>query len=161
MIALMQTNEVIKFFIQSGKPLINKILIYNAMDNSQFIMNLKPSFSIDKIKEIYLADSYYDARCEVQDKKLIISAADLKKRINDDHLQILSVINNSDVHFPFRVDQKIPLSKLNTEQFQPDPAKDLIVVCHKGITSYKATKLIKQKYPELNVLSLQHGIDHY
>ena len=42
-IAMMQANEVIKIITHTGKPLINQVLIYNIMENSQFSMKIKKS----------------------------------------------------------------------------------------------------------------------
>ena len=40
-IGLMQANEVLKLATGIGKPLVNQLLIYNSLENSQFKMNLK------------------------------------------------------------------------------------------------------------------------
>lgn len=40
-IALLQVNEVIKLITKTGKLLVNQLLIYNALENSQFKMKLR------------------------------------------------------------------------------------------------------------------------
>ena len=52
MIATAQVNEVLKIFTGVGKPLQNELLIYNSLQNSQLKMQLKPTFSKEKIQKI-------------------------------------------------------------------------------------------------------------
>lgn len=35
------------------------------------------------------------------------------------------------------------------------------MICQRGLNSYKATEHLKEKYPTLNVLSLNGGIQNY
>lgn len=160
-IAMMQANEVIKIITHTGKPLINQVLIYNIMENSQFSMKIKKGFTKEKIKKIYSEENYFDARCEIQDPDLLIVAEDLKKKINDPGLQILSVIEDIDTSLPIKVDYKIPLSKIDVSKLDLIDNKDLIVVCSKGVSSYSVTKEIKQQFPQIKVLSLKNGIDNF
>jgi adenylyltransferase/sulfurtransferase len=160
-IAMMQANEVIKIITHTGKPLTDQILIYNAMENSQFIMKIKAGYSKEKIDAIYKSEGYLDARCEIQENDLLILAEDLKNRINDPDLEILSVIEDLETKLPFEVTHKIPLSKLNVSAMPWNEKKELIVVCNKGISSYSVTKSIKGQFPQIKVYSLKNGIENY
>ena len=91
-IGLMQANEVIKIISETGTPLSNKILIYNTMDNSQFIMKLKPAFSKERVAAIFNEDNYFDAKCEIQDAYLLIEAMQLKNKLQDANVKIISVM---------------------------------------------------------------------
>lgn len=161
LIAMMQANEVVKIITNAGRPLINQILIYNVLENSQFIMKLKDGFTKEKIHNIFSTENYFDARCEIQDNNLLITAEDLKKKFHDPKLEILSVIENVETPLPFKVAHKIPLSKFDVSQMDLDENKELIVVCSKGVSSYKVTKEIKQLFPEIKVLSLKNGIENF
>ena len=145
-IGLMQANEVIKIITETGKPLINKILIYNSMENSQFLMNLRPEFPLAKVKTLFNNDTYFDVRCQIQDESLLIEAEELKKRIHDENLKIISVIENQTISFPFSVDIRMPLSELDPAKLESYSASKIVVICQKGISSYTATKKIKKKY---------------
>ena len=160
-IGLMQANEVIKIITKTGEPLTNKILIYNSMENSQFIMKLQPGFSLTELETIYNTNSYFDARCQVQDDSLLIDAEEMKKRIPDDNIKIISVIENEAIPHPFAIDLRIPLSDLEASKLESFKEKEVIVVCQKGISSYTATQQIKKMFPDMVVYSLKNGIDHY
>lgn len=164
LIGLMQANEVLKLVTETGKPLINQLLIYNSLENSQFIMKLKNthksqaersrSFSSIFKNEDYLAES-----CEVQDKTLLIDAETLKSY--DKAVKIISVIENLETPLPFKVDFRIPLSKFNAKDIKIETGSTYIMVCHKGIASYTATKLLKELHPKVEVYSLKEGVDNY
>lgn len=169
-IGLMQANEVLKLVTGVGKPLINQLLIYNSSENSQYKIKLK---SIDKcnsdrkkrISEIFENETYVDAACEVQDEELLISAEELKKELSLQpkikKLKIISIVENTDVDLPFKVDDKIPFSKFDVDNIQLSPDKKYVIICNKGITSYTATLMLSEKYPNIKVLSLKNGIINY
>ena len=160
-IGLMQANEVIKLITETGKPLINKILIYNSMENSQFSMKLKSDFPLNEVEAIFNTNSYFDARCQVQEESLLIDADELKKRIDDENLKIISVIENQSVPPPFPIDLHMPLSSLDPSKLEFMTEDIIVVICQKGISSYTATEQIKNKFPHLLVYSLKNGIDQY
>lgn len=160
-IGLMQANEVVKILTDTGESLINKILIYNSMENTQFEMKIQPGFPSKKLEEIYKSDSYFDARCQVQDESLLIDAEELKKRSLDKQVKIVSVIENEATPLPFPVDLKIPLSKLDPTKLESFQKNELIMVCHKGVSSYTATLRMKKAFPQWSVFSLKNGIDTY
>ncbi len=165
-IGLMQSNEVLKIITGVGKPLINQLLIYNSSDNSQFIMKLKTGKANDNssknsIVKIFKNEDYSDVNCEIQEEKLLISSSELKQKIGKESTLIISVIEDVNIQLPFEVSKKIPLSQFNIDSFSIEKSKEYVIVCKKGITSYTATKLLIDKYPELQVLSLKYGIDNY
>ncbi len=167
-IGLMQANEVLKLITATGKPLINQLLIYNSLENSQFKMKLKKSFSKEKVAEIFEKETYFDPNCEVQNEALLISADQLKaklsSRIASGSLEIISVIEDRSAPLPFEVDAKIPLSKLDDLFERIKHSRDVeqyVIVCNRGISSYTATQRIKEKYPKLDVFSLKRGITNF
>ncbi len=164
-IGVMQANEVIKLVTGIGKPIINQLLIYNSLENSQYKMQLKASFSKAKIQRIFASETYCDPNCEVQDEMLLISAKALRQKLSfgeaSQKLHIISVIEDIKIKHPFQVHQKIPLSKLAIERENYNLDNEYVIVCNKGISSYIATQKIKASYPDLNVLSLKNGITNY
>lgn len=160
LIAMLQVNEVIKLITKTGKLLVNQLLIYNVLENSQFKMKLKKNDSID-IDAIFEKSAYHDINCLTQDKNLLISSSELKQRLKDDSIEIISVINSLNTQIPFQVHQKKPIISFNIEGFNPDFDKEYIIICNKGISSYDVTLQLKQKFPALKVYSLAEGIDNY
>jgi adenylyltransferase/sulfurtransferase len=160
MIALLQVNEVVKLITKTGKLLTNQLLIYNALENSQFKMKLKKNKSLD-VKAIFENSDYIAETCANQDPALLISASVLKEKIDDSAIEIVSVFNNSEEFLPFKVHHKIPYNTFDVENFQPDFKKQYVIICSKGITSYEVTLKLKEKYPLLSVVSLSEGIINY
>ncbi|MCB0485267.1 MAG: HesA/MoeB/ThiF family protein [Flavobacteriaceae bacterium] len=162
-IGLMQANEVLKLVTGIGKLLQNELLIYNSLENSQYKMKLKSQDSchserIRRISTIFESENYIDASCEVQDRNLLITAEDLKKSNN---YEIISVIEDVDAPLPFKATVKIPFSKFDINAIELNETHDYVVVCSKGITSYTTAQQLKEKYPNLTILSLEKGIINY
>jgi rhodanese-related sulfurtransferase len=59
------------------------------------------------------------------------------------------------------VQQTIPIHKFNADEISVDKSKTYVMVCQKGLNSYKATEKLKKKYPDLKVLNLTGGISNY
>ena len=160
-IGLMQANEVIKIITETGTLLTNKILIYNAMDNSQFIMKLKSTFSKERVAGIFKKESYFDAGCEVQDERLLIEADQLRIKLSHGKVKIISVMADPDFPVPFIIDLRMPNSKFDTAKLEPFLNNVIVVVCQKGISSYTATKRIKNEFNNLKVYSLKNGLENF
>lgn len=160
-IGLMQANEVIKNITGTGKPLINQILIYNAMENTQFTMGIKPGFPLEKVKAIYDKETYFEAKCLPQDPSLLINAIELRNRLPDAQLKIVSVFEDATQAFPFPVDLHMPLSALDPTKLSAFQGDEIVVVCQKGISSYEAVLQIKKVLPEMTVFSLKDGLSQF
>ncbi len=159
MIAMAQANEVIKLVTGVGKPLKNELLICNALHNNQLKMKLTPKIIKDKIAKIFSVQTYYDAACGTQNPDWQISPEQLKERLTESNLELVAVLPN--LNLPFEVDQTIPINEFDAEKFQVDSNKTYVMVCKLGLNSYKATKMLKEKYPEADVLNLTGGISAY
>lgn len=158
-IATLQVNEVLKIITEIGKPLQNKLLIYNSLNNSQLKMKLTSNFTKEKIQEIFDSESYFDENCEVQNANWLISSAELKEKLLDDNLEIIAVLPN--LKLPFQVHQTIPIQEFDVAKIDIDKTKTYIMVCQKGLNSYKATSVLKTHFPDLKVFSLAGGIENY
>ena len=159
MIATQQVNEVLKLITGIGKPLANELLIYNSLQNTQLKMKLKSKFLKDKIAKLFKMQTYFDAACTVQNSDWQISSEDLRVKLNDSDIELIAVLSN--LKLPFKVHQTIPIHQFDAEKFNVDYTKTYVMVCQRGFNSYKATKLLKEKYPNLNVLNLSGGISSY
>ena len=159
MIATQQVNEVLKLITGIGKPLANELLIYNSLQNTQLKMKLKSKFLKDKIAKLFKMQTYFDAACTVQNSDWQISSEDLRLKLNDSDIELIAVLPN--LKLPFKVHQTIPIHQFDADKFDVDYTKTYVMVCQRGFNSYKATKLLKEKYPNLNVLNLSGGISSY
>ena len=161
-IGLMQANEVLKIVANKGTFIMNKLLIYNSLDNIQYNMKLKNTFTKEKIQTIFDNENYTDVNCELQDEELLISAAELKDKIvNQENLRLISVIENRDAKLPFKVDLKIPLSSFEIEKLELKKNREYVIICNQGVSSYIVVQRIKKAYPNLKVLNLKNGIIGY
>ena len=163
MIATAQVNEVLKIITGIGNPLTNQLLIYNALQNSQLKMKLQSNVSKEEIATIFESENYYDASCGLQNPDWQISSKELKSKLSSRaqsrDLHLVAVLPNLDL--PFKVHQTIPIQEFDAEKFQIDTNKTYVMVCQRGLTSYKATEMLKEKYPDAKVLSLTGGISMY
>ncbi len=159
-IALLQVNEVIKFITNTGKLLKDQLLIYNVLENSHYKIKLKKNNTVN-VESIFKDSTYLIDHCATQDKALLISAFELKEKLNSENAVVISVVNNLNTKIPFKVDRKEPFSTFDFEKFNPDLKKEYVIVCNRGITSYDVTLKLKEKYPTLTVLSLSEGINNY
>jgi len=165
-IALQQVNEVIKWVTEVGELLTNQLLIYNSLQNSQLKINLKPTDNSYKerkqrIKYIFDKESYFDATCEVQNLDWLITSSKLKgllSRKETSKIRVISLLDKLEKH-PFFVDDFSTIARI--ENLRINKNQTIVFVCQKGITSYKAVKLLKEKYPSIRMLSLVGGIANY
>ena len=162
-IATAQVNEVLKIVTEIGKPLINELLIYNALENTQFKMKLTSKVLKDRIASLFKMQTYFDAACGTQNPEWQISPDELKQKLSfraeSRNLHLIAVLPN--LKLPFEVHQTIPIQEFDANTFEVDSDKTYVMVCQRGLNSYKATKQLKEKYPNLNVLNLTGGISSY
>ena len=163
LIATQQVNEVLKLVTGVGKPLTNELLIYNSLQNTQFKMKLKSAVFKDEIENMFKTESYFDLSCSLQNPDWQISSKELKEKLSlraqSRSLEIIAVLPNLDL--PFEVNKTIPIQEFDVDKIEVDFNKTYVMVCQKGFNSYKATELLKNKYPELKVLSLTDGISSF
>lgn len=159
MIATSQVNEVLKLVTGAGTPLANELLIYNALQNSQFKMKLHSRVTKEQIAAIYESESYYDVSCDVQNPDWLISSEDLRKLLKnaDQEVELVAVLPN--LELPFEVNQTVPLSEV--ESMKIEAHKTYIMICQRGITSYKATQMLRKNHPTKKIMSLEGGISQF
>jgi len=170
-IGLMQANEVIKILSQTGEPLKNQLLIYNSADNSQYKMKFEVEKSCDNIGKrgilnIFKKEDYADPACDSdgyreQEEYLLINMHEFKQKLNDKNVVVISVIEENHLKLPIEVSMEIPISEFDVGALNIDTNKEYFLICNRGILSYTAAELLKEKYPNLTVFSLKGGIKHY
>ncbi|MBL4745882.1 MAG: ThiF family adenylyltransferase [Flavobacteriaceae bacterium] len=160
-IAMLQVNEVLKIGLGIGELLVNKLLIYNSLRNSNYVMKLNGTYNKEKMLAVFNEEKYFQKPCVVQDSKLLIRREELIMELENNKVVIVSVIKNPKVSYPFKIDTIDPLVSLDPSMLKFDKRKKYVLVCHKGVSSYKATVIIKNQFPEINVRSLIDGIDAF
>ena len=159
MIATAQVNEVLKIISGVGKPLTNELLIYNVLHNTQLKMKLSSNILKEEIASLFNTQNYFDAACGTQNPDWQISPKELKNKIGDSNLELIAVLPN--LKLPFKVHQTIPIQEFDAGTLNIDKEKLYIMVCQRGLNSYRATVQLKEKYPSLQVLNLTGGISSY
>ena len=159
MIATAQVNEVLKLITGIGKPLTNQLLIYNSLQNTQLKMKLKPTVLKDKILKLFKAQTYVDAACAYQNPDWLISSNELQQKLGNKNLEIIAVLEN--LKLPFEVHQTIHINQFDAKKIKVDFDKTYVMVCQRGLNSYRAAERLKKQYPDLTVLSLSGGISSY
>jgi len=163
-ISTLQVNEVLKLITGIGKMLKNELLIYNSLENSQLKMKLKRSVSKEEIEQIFEKENYFDANCDVRNTDWLITVEELKNELSARAQKrpiLVSVIEDSEVEYPFEIDKKTTISKIENYQFYIDKNQTYVFVCNKGNASYIATQLLKTKNPKAKIFSLIGGISDY
>ena len=162
-IGLMQTNEVLKIVTGIGKPVKNALLIYNSLENSQFKMKLEGRNNQLKIKEFFENENYLADTCDWQEEALLIDINEFKAIIDAyrNNWIIISVAENFNILYPFKVDLQLPLSSFDPNEIKFQADKKYLFICQRGITSYTATEVFKEFYPEANAFNLKNGLEKY
>lgn len=145
-IGCIQANEVIKYFTGLGELLAGKIMMLDVNTLQSRIITLK------SVSKTTIADLPETIDIPV------ISASDLKKAINSDAYNLVDV-RTYEEHNSFNIGgSNIPLHYLEKNFSLLNFANPVVLYCGTGKRSGEAVKLIKTKFPDANVFSLEGGI---
>ncbi len=151
MIGILQANEVLKYILNIGSPLIGKMLSYNILYNEQIIIKLKKIFNQD-IHQIFQNYDYQMTSCPA---KREISFEDILQ--NRSAFKIISILENWE-HTP--IDEQvihIPLQKISTQSLSAE-GKTIVFYCMSGKRSSILVDQILKSNPDANVWSLKGGL---
>lgn len=158
----MMANETIKLITGIGKPLINEMLTYNALDNSiyEFILSANADVQefIPKNKESFLKMDYECLCSPSINSEFEIDAHEFNNLIEDNQTTIIDVREKDEPPF---VDEfkhlQIPLSELMMKASLIHTDK-VVMFCQSGKRSLQAAKLLNELLSDKNVYSLKGGI---
>ncbi|WP_181858131.1 rhodanese-like domain-containing protein [Polaribacter sp. WD7] len=122
-------------------------------------MKLKSTFSKNKITKFFKIQTYVNAACIGQNADWQISPKELKAKLGEKNLEIIAVLAN--LKLPFKVQKTIPINQFNAKKIEVDFNKTYVMVCQRGVNSYRAVSKLKKEYPALKVLNLTGGISSY
>lgn len=157
MIGIMMATEAIKMMAGFGAPLVNRIMLINIRDNSRFETRITRNPEADSLlptNENELKKRDYSLTCKFSES---ISWNDIK---NVENKLLIDVREANETPKLSRVDTiSLPLSGI-IEGIEKELAPDtLLVFCKSGIRSKKAVKLLKIKFPDKKIYSIDGGIE--
>jgi rhodanese-related sulfurtransferase len=161
-IGTMMANETIKLITGIGKPLINTMLTYNALDNSSYqfhlTLNEEAQQSIPKDENAFLKMDYEWLCSSKINNAFEIDVAQFDDYIEDDKTMIIDVREKDEQPFIDEFEHKqIPLNELMDHQSLIK--KDTVVLfCQSGKRSLQAAKILKELFSDKKIFSLGGGI---
>jgi molybdopterin/thiamine biosynthesis adenylyltransferase/rhodanese-related sulfurtransferase len=164
-IGTMQATEALKIITGVGKPLSNKIISYNALENSfydfEIVASTSKSIDFPKSRTAFL-DFNYDWTCapNLNIDTLTVEEFDVLRK--NEKITIIDVREKGELPF---VDEfsftLIPLSEFENLVSTISQKNKIVVFCKSGQRSLKALKLLKEKYPDCQAYSLTGGIENW
>jgi len=148
-IGCMQANEVIKHITKTGELLAGKILILDAQTLQSRIIKIG-SVSKVSIKQLK----------QTEDVPLI-SASELKKGLEENRFELIDVRTDRERDEYDIGGKYIPLIELEDNLDYFADKREKVFYCSTGKRSSDAVKVIKQKYPDAKVFSLEGGLDAF
>ncbi|MEP6465409.1 MAG: HesA/MoeB/ThiF family protein [Parafilimonas sp.] len=162
-IGTMQANETIKLITGIGEPLINKLLTYNALNNSVYEFGLSANEEaqafIPTYKNAFLKMNYEWLCSSTLNNQFEIDTLKFDSLIEDDNTMIIDVRekNEQPVVDEFKHVQ-ISLSELSNKQMLIEE-DTIILFCQTGTRSLQAAKLMYEVFNQSKkIVSLKGGI---
>jgi adenylyltransferase/sulfurtransferase len=175
-IGTIQATEAIKLILEIGEPLVGRMIVYDALDMA--FRDLK----VPKDPDCPVCGSHpsvrtlidYDAFCglgapehvaapaEPAATHPVITAGELKARMDRGDRPFLLDVREQFEHDLVRLDDDllIPLGELSARHRELDPGREIVVYCHHGNRSGKATAFLRrQGFP--GARNLRGGIEEW
>jgi len=160
-IGMMQATETIKLVANIGKPLINKMVSYNALTNESFTTDLSAAANvkIDLPKtETEFKAFNYDFFCNtVPSQVQQIDAKTFNEFLKDENIAIIDVREIDEKPLAIFRHIAIPLSNFKSEIENID-AKKVVLFCQSGKRSNTAAEFLLEKNKIASVYNLRNGI---
>lgn len=156
-VGAMQAAEVIKWITGAGQLLNTAVLTYSLKTASAWMMQVEPAATAAGPVDLnaFLLTNY-EWLCGVRDVAEI-SAKELPHKIaaNVTFVDVRELHEKPELPVPH---QRMPLSELRKKQVQLEGA-EVIAVCHHGIRSLEAVRILSQSAPAgQKIYSLKGGI---
>ena len=164
-IGIMQATEALKIITGIGNPLTNKIISYNALENTfydfEIVANTNPSIDFPKSKSAFL-DYNYEWNCNTNLNIEALSVEEFDNLRMKETITIIDVREKGELpavnEFLFTL---IPLSEFENEVSTISQENKIVVFCKSGQRSAKAVKILKEKFPNCEAFSLAGGIKYW
>ena len=162
-IGTMQAAEAIKIITGIGRPLYNKILSYNLLNNLFYEFEISPAKNIHAAIPQTKRDFEnfdYEWYCGTNKKSLEISVEEFEQLRTNKGITIIDVRETDELsrvdEFPFI---QIPLSRFEKEIGSFVNDNPIIIFCQSGKRSLNAAQMVKEKFNNCDVYSLKGGIE--
>jgi len=145
-IGCMQANEVIKYITKIGELLSGKILILDVLTMQSRIIKtgLTTNTTITSLIKTVVVPT--------------ISVKDFKKVMNENLYELIDV-RTTEERNEFNIGGRhIPLNEIEKEISFLNNEKSLVLYCTSGSRSKEAVSLLKNKFADKNILSLEGGL---
>ncbi len=165
-IGSIQANEAIKVLAKIGKPLVGRLLIFDAWALESRVVKIRRNDSLEPIEK--LID--YDAYCGIKKSKEI----DMNPGVNEITVEELKSMKDAnedfqliDVREPYEYEianlggTLIPLGTIMDAVDQIDKEKKVVVHCRSGARSSNAIQFLQENFNYTNLVNLQGGILAY
>ncbi|MDI1356009.1 MAG: HesA/MoeB/ThiF family protein [bacterium] len=164
-IGTMQATEAIKIITRIGNPLSNKIVSYNALNNSFYDFEIRPAMltkvEFPKNKPEFLAFDYA-LHCDPSAGRHQISVLDFNALRSREPLNIIDVREYGEIPGVHEFEHvKIPFSIFKEEMKRLTPERTFIVFCTSGKRSAQAVQILKNTFATCTAYSLEGGIENW
>ena len=162
-IGTLQATEVLKIITEIGKPLYNKILSYNVLNNFFYEFDVsinKNNQSIIPQTKTEFENFNYDWFCGIKKQPNEISINDFETLRVNENITIIDVREYDEMPVVVEFEHiQIPLSLFENKISNQTLTNKIVVFCQSGKRSLQALKIIQEKSPAIQVFSLQGGIE--
>lgn len=162
-IGTMQANEAIKFITGIGKTLANKLLTWNALDNSIYELNLSINEVAQELipkNKVEFEKMDYEWLCaSTTTTELEIDADAFNELISNNNAIIIDVREKDEQPFVDEFEHlQIPLSAIQSNQTSID-GDTIVLFCQSGKRSLQAAKILNEYFHHTKkIYSLKNGI---
>jgi sulfur-carrier protein adenylyltransferase/sulfurtransferase len=164
-IGCMQCNETVKLITGTGRPLVNRLLVFNALNNQVNEFSIAPGFKnagTSQTDNPEFSQNSFGTSIQGSAESLEIKPADFSGLLNLHNITILDVresdhrISPADFQYVH-----IPFSELPAK-LQVISGETIITFCERGILSLHAARMLRNVFgAEKKIYSLQKGINYW
>ncbi|MBL7765779.1 MAG: HesA/MoeB/ThiF family protein [Chitinophagaceae bacterium] len=150
----MQALEAIKFLAKMPTSLNNALLIYNTLQHTREIIQIKKTPMKVVKQDPMNAPNKSNYKPPVE-----LDAEGFLAKLKKDHVQLVDVRNEGEQPIIDSFQHIcIPLSELHSRIKSLDPEKEIVLFCHAGIRSLEAMEILSDEYHFPNVSHLRGGL---
>jgi len=152
-IGTMQAIETIKLILGIGKPLVGRLMLYDALEQSWRTLKVKknPACPVCGTNPTIKAPIDYEAFCGLKEKPVTanpeISVEELKSKLDKKETFVLLDVREPHEYEAAKIDgsKLIPLGELPNRLGELDKKAKYVVHCRSGGRSGKAVTLLREK----------------
>lgn len=164
-IGTLQASEVIKIITGIGEPLCNKVLSYNILNNVFYEFDIPPAQNIKTHypkNKLEFEDFDYEWLCGTPHKHFEITVNDFEDLRKSNGITIMDVREIGELpvveEFPYI---HLPFSAFMEKITDYRPNNKTVIFCQTGKRSLAAAQILKEKFPDDEVYSLEGGIQEW